>query len=61
MFIMEYTKLASDAALHKTVAGLKERNVEALIVNTKNEALEKIKALISRGASVMNGSSRTLQ
>lgn len=58
---MEYTALASDAALERTAAALRERNIEPIIVGTKEEALAKIKELIPAGASVMNGSSRTLE
>ncbi|HVZ75835.1 MAG TPA: lactate utilization protein [Candidatus Paceibacterota bacterium] len=57
---MEYDTLASDASLEKTAASLKEHNFEPEILNTKEEALERIKALIPAGASVMNGASRTL-
>lgn len=57
---MEYTKIASDSVIGKTVEALKERNIHAIIVNTKEEALKEIKKLIPKGASVMNGSSTTL-
>lgn len=57
---MDYTTLASDEALAATAAALAARNFEPIIVNTKAEALAKIKELIPQGASVMNGSSRTL-
>lgn len=57
---MEYTKIASDSVIEKTVKALKERNIQAIVVNTKEEALEKIKELIPQGGSVMNSSSTTL-
>lgn len=57
---MEYTKIASDSVIGKTVEALKERNIHAIVVDTKEEALEEIKKLIPKGASVMNGSSTTL-
>jgi L-lactate utilization protein LutC len=57
---MEYNKLASQEAIDATVAALKERNVEGIVVATKEEALAKIKELIPAGASVMNGASVTL-
>ncbi len=44
----------------KTAAALAERNFNPIVVNTKEEALGKIKSLIPAGASVMNGSSTTL-
>lgn len=57
---MEYTKIASDSVIGKTVEALKERNIHAIVVDTKEEALEEVKKLIPKGASVMNGSSTTL-
>src|SRR5258708_16823072 len=58
---MDYAKLASKDTILKTSAALKERNVEAIIVDTGKEALEKIKKLIPQNAAVNNGSSTTLQ
>ncbi len=58
---MEYAQLSSEATLATTVAGLKERNFEPIVVATKDEALAKIKELIPAGASVMNGASKTLE
>src|SRR3990167_9860521 len=57
---MSYEHIASDSVIEKTVASLKERNIHAIVVDTKEEALEEIKKLIPKGASVMNGSSMTL-
>lgn len=57
---MDYTKIVEDSVIKKTVEALKARNVHAIIVDTKEEALEEIKKLIPKGASVMNGSSATL-
>jgi L-lactate utilization protein LutC len=58
---MSYDTLASTDAVAKTIEALKARGVEAIVVANKADALEKIKALIPAGASVMNGSSRTLE
>lgn len=58
---MDYTQLASDEALERVVGGLKARNFEPIVVGSKDEALKKIQELIPQGASVMNGSSTTLQ
>lgn len=58
---MNYETIASKEIVEKTAAALKKRNIEALIVDTKEQALEKIKELIPKGLSVMNGSSRTLE
>lgn len=57
---MNYTKIAEEEVIAKTVDALKERNIHAIVVNTKEEALEEIKKLIPKGESVMNGSSTTL-
>lgn len=56
-----YEHLASEDIIHKVTEGLRARNVTPIIVNTKEEALEEIKKLIPKGASVMNGSSTTLR
>ena len=58
---MNYTTLASQETINKVIVALKDRNIEGLFVNTKEEALAKIKELIPAGASVMNGSSVTLE
>lgn len=58
---MEYTKLATDQELATTIETLKARNIEAVVVSTKAEALQKIKELVPQGASVMNGASTTLE
>ncbi len=56
-----YETLADNVALDKVVDALKERGVEAIVLESKNDALEKIKSLIPAGVSVMNGTSATLQ
>jgi L-lactate utilization protein LutC len=58
---MDYAKLADDNSINATVKALAEKNVEAIVVATKDEALAKIKELIPPGASVMNGASQTLE
>ncbi|MDZ4299558.1 MAG: LUD domain-containing protein, partial [Candidatus Sungbacteria bacterium] len=40
---------------------LAKRGVQAVVGGNRAEALEKVKSLIPKGASVMNGSSRTLE
>jgi L-lactate utilization protein LutC len=57
---MNYDQLASQASVEKVVAALKSKNYEAEVVANGAAALEKIKQLIPAGASVMNGSSTTL-
>lgn len=58
---MDYGHLASDEAIEKTVTALAERNVEAIVIENGAAALAKIKELVPAGASVMNGSSVTLE
>lgn len=58
---MSYTELASGEVINQTLTALKANNFEGLVLDTKEQALNKIKELIPRGASVMNGSSRTLE
>lgn len=58
---MDYNKLASKEIIKKTIEALKERGHLPELVETRAEALSKIKELIPANASVMNGSSRTLE
>lgn len=58
---MNYQTLATDESLQKTVYALKEKGYETNVVKDKTEALQKIKEIIPKGASVMNGSSVTLE
>ena len=57
---MNYQTLATPETITKLKPALAERNIELHSVATKAAALEAIKALIPAGASVMNGSSTTL-
>jgi len=57
---MNFDTLASKDSVEKTIAALKEHNVEAEVVKSGTEALERIKALVPSGVSVMNGASTTL-
>lgn len=58
---MGYDTPASQKIVKKTVAALVSKGYEATVVKQGRQALEKIKEIIPRGASVMNGSSKTLQ
>jgi len=58
---MNYNTLAKKEAVDKVVQALAARNVGALVVENASEALLKIKELIPKGASIMNGSSTTLE
>lgn len=58
---MSYDTLVNKERIAKVVATLKEEGIEAIVVETKAEALARIKEFIPAGASVMNGSSVTLE
>ncbi|HEV8677345.1 MAG TPA: lactate utilization protein [Candidatus Paceibacterota bacterium] len=58
---MAYDTLADKAAVEKTVASLKANHFDAIVLDTGAQALGKIKELIPKGASVMNGASKTLE
>ncbi len=58
---MDYSKLASQASVEKTADALKARGFTPIIVLNAKEAFDTITKLIPEGASVMNGSSVTLE
>jgi L-lactate utilization protein LutC len=58
---MKYDQLATKETVQKTAEALGKKNYETFIVENREEALEKIKELIPKGASVMNGASVTLE
>ncbi len=58
---MVYDQLASAETVQKTAEAIRARGIKVEIVDTKEQALEKVKAMIPQGVSVNNGSSTTLQ
>ncbi len=58
---MTYDTIPTADILARTIAALKERGVEAIVVENSAEALAKVKELIPAGVSLNNGSSRTLE
>lgn len=58
---MNYETLANRGTIERTIDALLKRGTEAIVVNNRAEALEKVKSFIPKGASLMNGSSRTLE
>lgn len=58
---MPYDTLANQETQNRVVNALRERNIEAELVATRADALARIQSLIPENASVMNGSSRTLE
>jgi L-lactate utilization protein LutC len=57
----KYEQLAKPETVQKVTDALKERSVEVMVVNTKEDALAKIKKLIPAKASVQTGTSVTLE
>ena len=58
---MTHDTLAVNKSIEKTIGSLKERGHLPELVESRDAALSRIKELIPAGASVMNGSSRTLE
>jgi L-lactate utilization protein LutC len=56
-----YSTLSDQESIDKTVSNLAKNNYQAIVVENKAEALAKIIELIPENASVMNGSSTTLE
>ncbi|MBX4187790.1 MAG: lactate utilization protein [Candidatus Doudnabacteria bacterium] len=57
----KFITLANEESLNKTIQGLTAKGYFPSVVDNKDQALAKIKGLIPAGASVMNGTSATLQ
>ena len=58
---MDYATLASAETIQKVMENVKPRNITPMLVQTKEEALEKLKSLLPDGAELMTGTSTTLQ
>jgi len=58
---MNYKTIPTKDIVEKTMNSLKENGHLPEFFETKEEALERIKELIPKGVSVMNGGSRTLE
>ena len=58
---MDFTSLATEQIVDKTVGALTAKKYQVISVKGKAEALDTIKKLIPPGASVMNGASVTLE
>jgi len=57
---MDFKKLADEESLKTAIGNLEKHNIEVVVTENKNEALEKLKSLIPAGSQVMTGSSTTL-
>jgi len=58
---MKYNTLATQESTNAVVTALQNKGVDVQIVETKIQALDAVKKIIPQGASVMNGSSVTLE
>jgi hypothetical protein len=58
---MDWDKLADEETIQKTVEALKKRNIDAEIVDTRQQALQRLKELVPEGAEIMSGGSTTLE
>lgn len=58
---MDYDTLPAPESVQRTVEAVNARGIRAELVETKEAALERVKALIPPGCVVMTGSSVTLQ
>ena len=54
------TSMADDTAIQRTVASLKSRNIDALVVESGDAAREKLIELMPEGAELFKGTSETL-
>ena len=58
---MDYNQLATKEIVDKTITSLNSKGIETILVKNGTEALSKIKEIIPKDASVMNGASVTLE
>ncbi len=58
---MNYTTLADTTSLDNTILALTAKGYKVFSMDSKESALEKVKELIPEGATLMNGSSVTLE
>ncbi len=58
---IDWDRLPDDAAIEKTVAGMRSRNFNPTVVEDGEAALELLRSIIPAGKEVMTGSSTTLE
>jgi|SRR3954470_18760255 L-lactate utilization protein LutC len=58
---LNYTELATDAQVQDTIAAVEARGIKVHLVDTPEQALEKIHELVPAGAEIMTGGSQTLR
>lgn len=57
----KYAQIPSGKELKETIDAIKSRGINVIVVENKEDSLNKIKELIPKGAQISNGSSTTLQ
>ena len=57
---MQWDKLATDESINKTIAALQANGIDAIVVNTGEDAKNKVLELIPKQAEVMPMTSVTL-
>lgn len=57
----KWTRIPTDQEIRQTITALKERNINALVVDTGSEAKEKVMSLLPQGAGLLVTSSVTLE
>ena len=57
---LNYTDLATDQSIELAIKNLTKNNFNAEVVNSKNEAIDRVLAVIPKGSEVMTGSCTTL-
>ena len=58
---MDWNKIPDQSAIDRTIAGLRARNFNPILVEDRGGALGKLQQMIPAGAEVMTGSSTTLE
>nr|MDO8112388.1 lactate utilization protein [Candidatus Sigynarchaeota archaeon] len=58
--IKKWTRIPPETVITNTAAGMKKRGFNVIIVDTKIQALQKLKELLMPGTEVMTGSSTSL-
>ena len=56
----KWSKIPNKKLIEETINSLREKGINVILVNNKEEALEKIKELIPAGSEIITGSSTTL-
>ena len=56
----KFAEIPNEKELKHTIENIKSRGINAILVDNKRQAIEKIKEIIPKGSEVTNGSSTTL-